>query len=121
MTSLHLWAAVAASLDNQSSRDPANKSTPSIPLNQEPILMAHSSNGPNWEWKAPVLSPGGNWHLARMASLRAAIHGLPDEHEELVLLWTRTGKTTAALSTGSNFSRGSSLLNTGSRSKTAAP
>jgi hypothetical protein len=69
MTSLHLWAAVAASLDDQSAQDLANKSTPSIPLNQEPIWMAHSGDGSNWEWKAPDLSPGSDWYLARVASL----------------------------------------------------
>jgi hypothetical protein len=45
--------------------------------------MAHGGDGPNWEWKAPDLRPGGDWLLARVASLKAAVCGLPDAHVHL--------------------------------------
>jgi hypothetical protein len=65
MTSLHLWAAVAASLDApMPSQDSYHHSTLSIPLEDEPIWMAGSGDGPDWEWMAPDLSPGGEWHTA---------------------------------------------------------
>jgi hypothetical protein len=83
MTSLHLWAAIAASLDSTTPQTSYQHSTPSIPLEEdEPIWMAGSGNGPDWEWKAPDLSPGGEWHMTRVANLKAAIQGLPDELEQ---------------------------------------
>jgi hypothetical protein len=82
MTSLHLWAAVAASLDDSMSRLPLCDSTPAIPLEEEPIWMASDDEGPDWLWTAPDLSSGGEWHQARVASLKVAIHGLADAEEQ---------------------------------------
>jgi hypothetical protein len=83
MTSLHLWAAVAASLDDSSPRGPLLDSTPAIPLEEEPIWMASTDEAPEWLWTAPDLSAGGEWHQARVANLKAAVHGLPDATEQL--------------------------------------
>jgi hypothetical protein len=86
MTSLHLWAAVAASLDETfASLSSHNTSTPTLPAEDKPDWMTHDStvDDSTWEWQAPDLSPGGEWHLARVASLRKAVQGLPDEAEQL--------------------------------------
>jgi hypothetical protein len=85
MTSLHLWAAVAASLDATPPLDPGQYSTPSTPLEQEPIWMAGGGDGPDWQWRAPDLNPGSDWHMARVANLKVAVRGLPDEQEQ----WTK--------------------------------
>ena len=83
MTSLHLWAAVAASLDNTTAQETTTESVPAIPLLDEPIWTVPNEEGPEWEWKAPDLSPGGEWHTARVSSLQAAVRGLPDADEHL--------------------------------------
>jgi hypothetical protein len=83
MTSLHLWAAVAASLDDSSPRGPLLDSTPAIPLEEEPTWMASTDEAPEWLWTPPDLSSGGEWHQARVANLNVAVHGLPDTTEQL--------------------------------------
>ena len=45
--------------------------------------MASADEAPDWLWTAPDLSSGGEWHQARVANLKVAVHGLPDATEQL--------------------------------------
>jgi hypothetical protein len=84
LTSLHLWAAVAASLDESRSKG----SLPSTPSRSRlvgtvPTWAATGNEGPDWLWTAPDLRAGGTWHQARVANLKAAVHGLSDAELQL--------------------------------------
>ena len=81
MTSLHLWAAVAASLDDTIPVEIRRHSTPSIPVEAEPPWMTPEGTGEDreWEWQPPDLSQDGKWYHERLANLAAAVRGLPDE------------------------------------------
>jgi hypothetical protein len=76
MTDVHLWTAVLASLhcaqQGPPSAAPDEKDPPS------PIHFDDPDPG-EWEWELPDLNPGGEWHSARVVSLRAAIQDMPNE------------------------------------------
>lgn len=42
-----------------------------------------NGRAPDWLWTAPDLSSGGEWHQARVANLKVAVHGLPNAAEHL--------------------------------------
>jgi hypothetical protein len=65
LTSLHLWAAVAASLDDTVPTSVRVLSTPSIPVEEEPVWMSRAQmDEPDWEWSPPDLSAEGDWYRA---------------------------------------------------------
>jgi hypothetical protein len=142
MTSLHLWAAVAANLvDATLPQDPYHHNTPSILLEDKPIWMVESGNGPDWEWMPPDLSPGGEWPMGccrgwtrtiqkptnLVANLKAAIHGSPMSYNSgprdwrpLVRLTEITMKERAQ-STSYSYSGGTPPPSTRRSSGTDAP
>jgi len=76
LTALHIWAAVASSLSH---RTAGSATLPSQPGSDADLastftLTTEADLAP-WEWSPPDLSPGGEWHTARVASLKTAIAG----------------------------------------------
>jgi hypothetical protein len=81
MTDLHIWTAVASSLNPSFQAYPRELSAPADELDLDipwPGFDPPGTETPDWEWVPPDLSEGREWHSAQVASLKAAVSGLPE-------------------------------------------
>jgi hypothetical protein len=72
MTDLHIWSAVAASLNLVNAMDEAEFSKPSDESDLDepwPQPQVGQQNEPVWEWAPPDLSAGGAWHAEQVRNL----------------------------------------------------
>jgi hypothetical protein len=88
-TSLHLWAAVGDSVAVWCNLPPPflTKAAVTPKDRQAPATLGPTTAMDQDEfvaWTLPDLSLGGSWYLERMASLKIAVSGLPDEAHWLV-------------------------------------
>jgi hypothetical protein len=81
MTDLHLWMMVAASLNTSFHMEAHKLSALADELDLTmpwPRFEPPGTETPDWEWVPSDLSEGGEWHSAWVASLKAAVAGMPE-------------------------------------------
>ena len=81
MTDLHIWTAVASSLTPTFPTHHQDLSVPADESDLDRPWSGFDSPGAEtlgWEWVPPDLSEGGEWYAARVASLQAAVSGMPE-------------------------------------------
>ena len=88
-TSLFIWEHISTSLlggaEEGGSQSKEQKGTPRLieELQMDPDCEEwEESEASPVTWKPPDLSPGGEWHTARVRNLKMAVRGLPDSDQE---------------------------------------
>ena len=77
-TGIHLWASIVESLVLMRSVPESSAPVTASSSSASTSVPMFQSDPVEWSWSVPDLSPGSKWYQDRVASLHAAVDGLPD-------------------------------------------